>query len=526
MKKFVKVLAITMLFMMMTIVVAGCKRESKSTTTGKAATASKGTATVPKGSVTGTKTTAKTSASMSTAGDNNQDNDADQDNDSDDSDNDEEIPQQEEVINLNGKTIKVMTLFAIEAYLNPEVQVGAALISSIKEAEEKYNVKIVMEAGANSTTVRTDFTNATMAGLKFCDALNTTNTHAFPLALGKLILPIDKYVDFDNDPRWNFNAVRNLSLFKGQHWGFPLNTQNGMIGVGYMYNKDIFLNEGVRDPQDLMDEDNWNYSTFLDACINTTRDKNGDGIVDQYAITSAFDRFIMALLFSNSAQYTYFEGDRMMVDLSSKNVMNALQFGSDLCQIYKVVEPRTTGAALPRRNFNTWTEEFVAGRAAMMTTEGFNPAVVTSGINAGLVLLPKGPDTSDYFNVFTTAFFTIIPVTLESDPDADNIIKVMLDAFCSWDKSKSYWRENVESTDINVVPIAGPRDQKIINNYSRSINYIQEYGGIGVGTNAFNWKYNMAILGYLNGQTGFGMAAESIRAPLQTMLDEVINTGN
>jgi hypothetical protein len=153
------------------------------------------------------------------------------------------------------------------------------------------------------------------------------------------------------------------------------------------------------------------------------------------------------------------------------------------------------------------------------------PAVVSSGINAGLVLLPKGPDTNDYYNVFTTAFFTIIPVTLASDPDADNIIKVMLDAFCSWDKSKSYWSENVEATDINVFPTAGPRDQKIINNYSRSINYIQEYGGIGAGTSSFNWLYNMAILGYLNGQTGFGMAAETIRTPLQAQLDLVINTG-
>ena len=497
---------------------AGCKSGSKTATTGKAATAGKAT-TAAKAGATGAKTTAKTSTNPITGADLGPGEDPGAGNGP--SEEPAEDPSDEpdaNTIDMGGRTIRLVSLWLPpapdrESLLGVGTEEYDAFYYSLQEAEKKYNVKLDLVKG--SSTVRNDFTNAVLAGLVPCEALETTNTHPIPnLALQNMIIPVDEYVDFTS-PLWSFGAVNSISYWKGKHWGIASGIMYpGQIGSCVIYNKDIFNQEGIQDPQDLMDQDNWNWDTFLEAARLATKDLNGDGVVDQFGMTGSYDRFINNLIFSNGGRLTYLENDKSYVSITDPKVIKAVQFGMDLVNVYKVVEPLTYTT---KRNYNNRAEIFDQGKAGMLITEGYDLKYrIQAGINAALAMLPKGPDANVYGNVMISGRFFIFPITLTSDPAAGDIIRVVADANCSWDKSKSFWQGERK---VYTTPQYGTeRDRKISSQYAASVDYPHEQAYPG-----FPGKYQSAVLGVFSGQTGLGAALESIRAPLQTILDDTIN---
>ena len=521
MKKMVKLCSFITVLCMLLLTAAGCKSGSQKTTAGvSTATKPKSTSSQTVGSTQ--KTAMKTSTMIKTgsdAGEWPENSQNEEEKTSEESQNGEEAAPDEEVIDLGGKRIILYLSKAIPTVQEPDPKEGThlllgtsqahdALYYSLKLAEKKYNC--IFECYDDSNNTET-LIPAQLAGIKLCDAMETTGNRVFPdMVLNKIIMPVDDYVDFES-PLWSPTGLSTASLLLGKHWGlcgFP--SVQGEIGSCIVYNSDLLNRIGAQDPQELMNQDRWNWDTYLEIARLATQDLNGDGIIDQWGITGANDRFVFSLLFSNGARFTEYIDGRVKTSLFDRNAVNAVQFGLDLCSVYKVVEPLTFYS----RNFPKRLDVYLAGNAAMLATEGYDLGVTLgSGITGSrIAMLPKGPDTNSYHNVMATSTLLIFPAILETEEDGGNIIKAIADASCYWDKRKPFWNDG-SLKEYTTLPTGTERDQAIINTYKPQVFYPNEptsyYG---------NYVYTARMIFYNAG--GLGSALESIRTSMQELLDK------
>lgn len=89
---------------------------------------------------------------------------------------------------------------------------------------------------------------------------------------------------FENSPELLDPEVYATDLYDAfTYQGKYISTVNGADTTLIFYNKDLFDEAGVPYPAE-----NWTMEDFLDACEKLTVDKDGDGVIDQYAFSGGF----------------------------------------------------------------------------------------------------------------------------------------------------------------------------------------------------------------------------------------------
>lgn len=93
---------------------------------------------------------------------------------------------------------------------------------------------------------------------------------------------------FERDPDVSLadfapTAVNALTWSDGTLWGFPMD----VFPVASYYNIDLFNEAGLRTPAE-MEPREWNWDYALEAAQKLTRDRNGDGVTDQWGIDGAW----------------------------------------------------------------------------------------------------------------------------------------------------------------------------------------------------------------------------------------------
>ncbi|HAX96736.1 MAG TPA: hypothetical protein DCY35_09510 [Prolixibacteraceae bacterium] len=327
----------------------------------------------------------------------------------------------EEVFDLNGRTIIWKSWRDYTAIPNtPEVL--EVCNKFMKAAEEKYNFKI--EFQKVPSTILNDYINSALAGIKFADVFETINSSAFPTLSNKnLLLVIDPYLNF-NAPPWNVPHARYGSWMGKMYGLFPALTAE----FGVFYNKNIFSSQGLPDLHDLKDQGNWNWNTFLEVAINATRDFNGDGIVDQWGLVADPLNLGLSLAMANGSDYVLESPETFKFNLDNPNAIHALQFYSDLFNVYKVTP------------YNTWwaaaLKLFAGNSAAMAVREGwaakrdFQP----NNINFGFEVLPKGVDVTTYRGLSLGGGCQVFPADLK---DPEKVVKAFAEFWAWWDETKS-----------------------------------------------------------------------------------------
>jgi len=343
---------------------------------------------------------------------------------------------EEEVFDLGGRKIVIgdWTVTDIEdARLASNAESASAEqkagYQSLKYTEQKYNVDIEFmkfNKGAD------DFVQAAMAGQYFADAFMTMRHFVFPrIANMGLLLPLDEYIDFENDPLWQSNA--SASLWQGKHYG--LKGQVNYPYQGTWINYDIIERTGVEDPYDLWQQGNWNWETMLDIALEVTDDTDGDGATDQWGINNSDVRYF---LYSNGGQVVEYNENtgRYEYALDKPNNIRAIQFWSDLSAVHKVVGPG-------------FYAEFAQGNYAFMFNQLLNGQRVYEGgvTNLGWIPFPNGPDVpSDYVtNMRGDPLFLVFPSNVQ---DPEKVVKVVAEFRAIWDPSKPYYISDKEAIDI------------------------------------------------------------------------------
>lgn len=128
-----------------------------------------------------------------------------------------------------------------------------------------------------------------------------------------------------------------------------------MTSVVLYYNKNMFDELGMPYP-----DDSWDWVDFLHAATKLTRDKDGDGEIDQWG-TGAFmpwlEEYLAPVLFSNGGSVLNEAKTKCLLD--QPPAIEAVQFMVDLLRKHKV-------CVLPGQTGSVGGDAFMTGQVAMM----------------------------------------------------------------------------------------------------------------------------------------------------------------
>ena len=308
------------------------------------------------------------------------------------------------------------------------------ILNNIKEAEEKYNCEIEIKSSAAGAQFYTNMLNTVMAGLYFADISILQVVNVVPKFINNnIILPLDEYIDFNSD--LISRVTQQGSLWKGKYYGF----RESAPGFSYfmLYNRDIFAREGLPDAFELQQRGEWTWENFLDIAQRATKDTDGDGIVDQWGVDDlkSSTNVLWHILTSNKADFVREENGAMVYGLDTPEAIQALQFWSDLINVYKVF-PQTSATG----------NLYYQGKASMAFVNiwAYKKDQLPSG--SGLILYPKGPAANEY-NLVTGGTWFAIPSTTK---DPEIVAKIMVDVLCTWDETKSMYLDPMEAAMQNI----------------------------------------------------------------------------
>jgi multiple sugar transport system substrate-binding protein len=267
---------------------------------------------------------------------------------------------------------------------------GEAALNRQKEVEKKYNVKIKY-IGQDYGKTAEKLSSTVMAGAPYADIVLVPDDQIMGLMSGGYFTALDDFMNVKDESKLPDTVIKAGSDSQGKAYGFVTNFplfDNG----GLFFNKRIFKEANLTSPSDLQAQGNWNWDTFLEAAQKLTVDKNGDGKIDQWGISSDNSQLSMNLIYSNNA--AIYDSDTQKFGLDSPNALEGLEMFNKLINEYKVVRPKVEG-----ESWEAYGVTFIEGNAAMYTAGLWEAGDRMHGKmkdEFGYVHFPKGPKAENY----------------------------------------------------------------------------------------------------------------------------------
>ena len=336
---------------------------------------------------------------------------------------------QENRIDLQGRTIVIGQAGGVAGSpsyeYNQEPAEGTPLIDVIayknhRDAEEKYNCKIVVLLEGKERN--DNFVTSVLSGIHRYDVYMQNFSYFLPFAIvKKLIYPITDYLDFQDGGTWA-TPLRDLILYKGERYAIPRFYPTS----GYLiaYNRSILSASGYNDSlYEYYKENTWTWEKMLEIALNTTKDMNGDGIVEQYGLfspSSGVNQISVPLVYTNGGDFITFDGNNYVYALDKSTSIKPLNFVSDLFNYYRVITTNNT----------FWYN----GAATMCCTPG-NQALLNPTFDRGIMPFPRSSEVGNAVTTFSGcqcyAFVTTTP-----EADREGIVKAIGMRQAFWDPSR------------------------------------------------------------------------------------------
>lgn len=175
-------------------------------------------------------------------------------------------------------------------------------------------------------------------------------------AIKKVLQPVNSYIDLEN-PLFSKDAME-LSFKWGKEYYAMAGKQANPIVI--IFNKTMFLNNGLKTPLEYYEEGQWNWDNFRNVCIELTQDNDNDGKTDIYGYASWIDELFQ--LSNGGVDLVVYEADgSVKLNTNDSRFIQAAQFYQDLYVKDKAVHPDHWG----------WYEAFAGGKAAMIAERSY-----------------------------------------------------------------------------------------------------------------------------------------------------------
>jgi len=369
---------------------------------------------------------------------------------------------QPKTYDLKGRviTVKVGELQSYVPSADYTTRVGEVTYKLMKEAEEKFNCKFEFEVIPKWATVNNDFLTYTLAGLVYADVVRLQRSVIFPsYEKQNVLLPLNDYIDFNQPVYKKFDQINGI-LYPENIYGFFNGTP--LTPIGIFYNREVLYRDGIPDLHEYAANGIWNWNTFLDICIKTTHDYNGDGIIDQWGIGSPNAQYTSICMLRSNLQpiIAWAGGSNYVYNLQNHKALKVLQFITEMYNTYNVVNKN--GEA-----------DFLKGKVAMFFREAwYGEMLINNGMrNLGFEELPVGPDNPGRaFMREQGSNFFFFPSTLK---DPEGVVNAVAHWNVIWDDTKSEY-VTLEDMVLSQAQVYFDSETEI-NRFMEMMNYKVEY---------------------------------------------------
>ncbi|MEK0313277.1 ABC transporter substrate-binding protein [Cohnella sp. 56] len=340
---------------------------------------------------------------------------------------------------MGGKTIKIVSWFDMTIPEdNPD---NIARKKNLDDLMKKHNFKVdfvTIDYGEYQEKV----TASLLAGEPIGDIVRLGKNYTIPaLVKQDLLWPLDEYTK--NSKVFNQKANEFMN-YEGRSYGF---TEQSNLISGIFYNRTLMNKIGVKSLQDYVNENNWNWDTFIQAAKDANKDTNNDGKLDTWGLAQA--GLMEHALVSNETSLT--AGDKQ--NLEDPKTVEVLNFLSRIAT-EKVARPTEGG---------DWTEPgqfFRQGNTLMYAGYMYEIGGLKTDMkdyDIGFLPFPKGPAASGYHSVEGAYQTLTIPKKVEHPEQLVYIWEKIndIDSMYDYPDQSSLESNFTDENDINNARTAG-----------------------------------------------------------------------
>lgn len=154
---------------------------------------------------------------------------------------------------------------------------------NLEELMKKHNFKmeyVIVDFGEYQDKV----TASLVAGEPIGDIIRVARPWMIPTLVNQgLFAPVDEYTK--NEKVFIQQYTNEYSQYEGRGYGFRTGINGASSGI--FYNRTLMNQLGMKPLQEYVNEDNWNWDTFIQVAKEANKDSNNDGKLDIWGLASA-----------------------------------------------------------------------------------------------------------------------------------------------------------------------------------------------------------------------------------------------
>jgi maltose-binding protein MalE len=343
---------------------------------------------------------------------------------------------------MGGRTIKIVNFWSLEIPEdNPD---NIQRKKNLEALMKKHNFKVEYVV-IDFAEYQNKVTASLLAGEPVGDIISIARSYTIPTLVSQdLLWPVDEFTK--NEKVFDPKVTNEIMQYNGRGYGF-----GGYPGgaTGIFYNRTLMNNLGMKPLQEYVDEDNWNWETFIQVIKEANKDTNNDGKLDTWGLAGA--GFMDSALASNETALV--KGDKQNLD--DPKTVEALNFLSKL-STEKLVRPSEGG---------DWTEPsqfFRQGNTLLYSSGAYEAEGLRKDMKdfeIGFIPFPKGPNGTSYNTPDSNPWAMVIPKAVENPEQLVYIWEKIEDYDSVYDYYLQSWYETMfdNEVDINNVKVASNR---------------------------------------------------------------------
>ncbi|MGO4539239.1 ABC transporter substrate-binding protein [Paenibacillus sp. 2TAB19] len=390
---------------------------------------------------------------------------------------------------MGGRTIKWVSWY--DESIKEDNPDNIKMKENLDALMKKHNFKIeyvVVDYGEFQQKVSASL----LAGEPLGDIIRVARPWMIPgLVKQGMFTPVDEFTK--NEKVFIQQYTNEYALFEGRGYGFRAGINGASQGV--FYNRTLMNQLGMKPLQQYVNEENWNWDTFIQVAKEANKDTNNDGKLDTWGLAGA--SILVQALAANEANLI--AEDKQ--NLEDPKTLEALHFLSRLA---------TESVGRPTEG-GDWTEPgqfFRQGNTLMFASADYemeNLKKDMPDIDIGFLPFPKGPSATQYQSFNTIPNYLTIPSAVENPEQLVYIYEKINDIESIYDYPKQSRFETLFSNedDLNNAKVAG-----------ESIRIVEEVNG-------YPTMPYYEFIGELLEGISVSTVVEKYKEPFQAAIDEV-----
>lgn len=392
---------------------------------------------------------------------------------------------------LGGKTIKIVSWWDMTIPEdNPD---NIQRKKNLDALMEKHNFKVEYVA-IDYGEYQQKVTASLLAGEPIGDIVRLGKTYTVPtLVKQDLLWPIDEYTK--NPRAFNQKVTNEYYTYEGKGYGFSEGQANLVQGI--FYNRTLMNQLGAKALQEYVNEDNWNWETFIQVAKEANKDTNNDGKLDTWGLANS--SLMDQALYSNNTGLT--KGDKQ--NLEDPATLDALNFVSRLAT-EQIARPTEGGDwTEPGQFFRQGNTLMYAG--ALWELSGFQTDM--PDYELGFIPFPKGPNATTYHSAEALFQALTIPKSVKNPEQLMYIWEKINDIDSMYDYPDQGWYETLfkNEDDINNAKMVAPNMIVLDHNTFPNLKFYD-------------------FVGELNSGVSVSTVVEKYKSTFQAAIDEVFGS--